>query len=356
MFSACSEQGGAKTIADNSGAASALVSTPRPSVSLPPSENPSVEPKPTSSNEKGDDGPASAATKSVVALAFVGDIALNYSIAKNLEALSSDAPPKDIEPGFPFAAVRERLRAADIAIGNLECVLSPKGKVDTWHKPFRGPKVGIDAIVNSGIDVVSVANNHSFDYGEEGFFDMLKSLDEKKLGVIGRGYRQKSPHEPEKVLVREVRGIKVGLLGFYLERDEDIRRDVIAAALESDIVVAYFHWGREKQSEPSPEQRQQAQTAIVAGADLVIGTHAHVLQPTEMFQGKLIVYGLGNFVFMGMNNEERFRKGGIFNVSMTKQAQIVSFELISTRVDDRGAPVIVVPESSYLPGKEAKTK
>lgn len=296
---------------------------------------------------------AAAASPTPVRLAFVGDIALNYSIATDLEALAEGTAPKQVEPGFPFAGVASLLRAADIAVGNLECVISRKGELSTWHKPFRGPLVGTSAILASGIDVVSVANNHSWDFGADGFFDMLKNLDEKGLSVIGRGFRQNLPHEPEKALVREVRGTRVALLGYYFADDEALARDVAAASKEADIVVVYFHWGKEKQSDATPEQRRQARAAIDAGADLVVGSHVHVLQPTEVYRGKLIAYGLGNFVFMGMNHEERFRRGAILDVSLTRDS-LVSFELVPTRTDDRGAPRIVVPESSYLPPKAKK--
>jgi len=335
------------------GMGSAVASTPDtappPSTLSPSALSPSASQAPSSAPVSS----ASAAAEAPVRLAFVGDIALNYSIADDLEALQAGKAPKDVEAGFPFAGVAARLRAADLAVGNLECVISKKGKVSTWHKPFRGPLVGVDAILASGIDIVSVANNHSWDFGADGFFDMLESLDRKKLAVVGRGYRQELPHEPEKALVREVRGSRVGFVGFYLADDEDLARDVAAAAKEADIVVAYFHWGREKQSDVTPEQRRQARAAIDAGADLVVGSHVHVMQPTEVYRGKLVAYGLGNFVFMGMNHEERFRRGAILDVALTRD-HLVSFELIPTRTDDRGAPREVVPESSYLPSKPRK--
>lgn len=290
------------------------------------------------------------AEPSPVHLAFVGDIAFNYSIAKNLEALSDGTAPKDIEPGFPFAGVKERLSAADIAVANLECVISSKGTLDTWHKPFRGPLAGVDALLAAGIDIVTVANNHSWDFGHDGFFDMLQNLDAKKLPVLGRGYRQKTKHDPEKAYIREVRGTRIAFLGFYLATDEDLTRDIAAAAKEADMVVAYFHWGREKQSEATPEQKVQAHAAIDAGATLVVGSHVHVLQPTEVYKGHLIAYGLGNFVFMGMNHEERFRRAAILEVALTP-THLVAFELVPTRLDDHGAPRLVVPESSYLPPK-----
>lgn len=291
-----------------------------------------------------------SAQKGLIRLALVGDIALNYSIGDDLEAAAAGRAG---EAGFPFAGVAERLRAADVAIGNLECVVSAKGKVSTWHKPFRAPLAGIPAIAAAGIDVVSVANNHSWDFGADGFFDMLKSLDAGKLLVAGRGYRQDLPHEPERPVVRDVRGTRVGVLGFYLEDDESIRRDVAAARGEVDLLIAYFHWGKEKQSDATPEQRRQAHAAIDAGADLVAGAHVHVLQPAEVYRGKLIAYGLGNFVFMGMSHEERFRRGAILEVALTPD-RLESFELVPTRVDDRGAPRLVVPESSYLPSSPAR--
>ena len=291
-----------------------------------------------------------APAPSPVQLAFVGDVALNYSIAKDIEALSAGKAKDGLDDGFPFGGVRDRLKKADLAVANLECVASTKGDVDTWHKPFRAPLAGIDVVLASGIDVVTVANNHSFDFGQEGFFDMLKHLDDKKLAVIGRGYRQKTPHEPERALVREVRGVPVALLGLYLATDAEIARDVGAARAKDRVVVVYFHWGKEKQSDATPEQQRQAHVAIDAGADLVVGSHVHVLQPTEMYKGKLIAYGLGNFVFMGMNTEERFRRGAILEVTMGAQGNVLSYELVPTRIDDRGAPRIVVPESSYLPG------
>ncbi|MFO0593133.1 MAG: CapA family protein [Polyangiaceae bacterium] len=288
-----------------------------------------------------------------IQLAFVGDVALNYGIAKDIEAISAGKAPAGVDDGFPFGGVRDRLKKADLAVANLECVASTKGDVDTWHKPFRAPLAGIDIVLASGIDVVTVANNHSFDFGEAGFFDMLKNLDAKKLPVIGRGYRQKAPHVPETPLVVQVRETQVGLLGLYLATDDEIARDVKAAKAKAGVVVVYFHWGKEKQSDATPEQRRQARAAIDAGADLIVGSHVHVLQPTEMYKGRLIAYGLGNFVFMGMNTEERFRRGAILEVTLGASGDVVSYEMVPTRIDDRGAPRIVVPESSYLPGDKA---
>jgi len=310
----------------------------------------SSAPPPVASSAPPAPSASAAAPKAAapVRLAFVGDIALNYSIATDLEAIAAGKDKKKLAKGFPFDGVAERLRAADLAIGNLECVLSTKGKLSTWHRGFRAPLVGADAILASGIDLVSVANNHSFDFGPEAFFDSLKNLDDKGLGSFGRSFRHEMPREPEKPTIREVRGTKIGFLGYYLAADTGLERDVAAARKQVDLVVVYFHWGKEKQVEATPEQIRHAHLAIDAGADLVVGSHVHVLQPTEMYKGKLVAYGLGNFVFMGMNNEERFRRGAILEVSLTRD-RLESFQLVPTRVDDLGAPRLVVADHSYLP-------
>lgn len=286
-------------------------------------------------------------------LAFVGDVALNYSIATDMEALAAGKPRKGLAADFPFTHVAERLRAADLAVGNLECVLSTKGELSTWHKPFRCPLVGVSVMKGAGLDLVSVANNHSFDFGREGFFDMLKNLDEGGLGSFGRGFRVEAPHEPEEPVVRTVRGVRVGVLGYYFADDRKLAREVTAARARADLVVVYVHWGSEKVSDPTEEQRRQARVAIDAGADLVVGSHVHVLQPTEVYRGKLVAYGLGNFVFMGMTHEERFRRGAVLEVTLSRE-RLEAFELVPTRIDDHGAPHVLAPPHSYLPPRAAE--
>jgi poly-gamma-glutamate capsule biosynthesis protein CapA/YwtB (metallophosphatase superfamily) len=288
----------------------------------------------------------------LVRLAFVGDIALNYSIATTMEALARGERRPGIEPDFPFTHVVERLRAADLAIGNLECVLSTRGELSTWHKPFRCPLSSVAVMKGAGLDLVSVANNHSFDFGREGFFDMLKNLDDGGLGSFGRGFRVEAPHEAELPAVRTVRGARVGVLGYYFADDRKLAREVAAARERCELVIVYFHWGSEKVSDATVEQRRQARVAIDAGADLVVGSHVHVLQPTELYRGKLIAYGLGNFVFMGMTHEERFRRGAVLEVTLSRE-RLESFELVPTRIDDRGAPHVLSPPRSYLPPHDA---
>src|SRR5262249_52558435 len=104
-----------------------------------------------------------------------------------------------------------------------------------------------------------------------------------------------------------------------------------------DVLVVFNHWGRENSTEPLFLQKRLARAVIDAGADLVVGTHAHVLSPEEWYKGKLVFYGLGNFVFSGMNIDERHRTGGYLEVTVGPRG-VVDRRFYRIRLDDMGAP------------------
>ena len=140
-----------------------------------------------------------------------------------------------------------------------------------------------------------MANNHSKDYGEQSYIDTIKALEDE--GITTFGY--------DRTAVMEIKGVKVGLLGTYVLREGLGIKDSMMANLESlkeqgaQIIIASFHWGSEKAYEPDSTQIELAHAAIDNGADLVLGHHPHVLEGIEEYQGKNIVYSLGNFCFGG---------------------------------------------------------
>ena len=269
----------------------------------------------------------------VVHLAFAGDLAMALDIGKNLEALAAGSGT--VEPGYPFAGVAERVAAADLAIGNLECVVSLLGT----PKPsapvtFRAPVLSFGAIQRAGFDVVSVANNHVLDYGPEALDDMVARLDRAGLPHIGVGRRSVDPEMP---LIREIHGLKIGFFGFFDVDVEKACRDVARARARVDLIVVFNHWGVEAQTSPLGAQQTFGRALVDAGAALVVGAHAHVLQPEEWYRGRLIFYGLGNFVFAGMGFDERHRVGGLLEVDLRRRG-VVARRLYRTRLDDTGAP------------------
>jgi poly-gamma-glutamate synthesis protein (capsule biosynthesis protein) len=270
-----------------------------------------------------------------VRLAFAGDLAMAITVGLHLESLAQGKRvPPGVGEGYPFAAVKERIAAADLAIGNLECVVSAKGASNSPFHTFRAPAQAIPAIVAAGFDVVSIANNHALDFGDDALRDMRARLDRGGLPYLGRGTRSNDPEEP---LIREIRGLKIGLYGFY-----DVPYGVAYAMVRKarpqvDVLIVFNHWGREDHPQPIPTQRRLGHGLIDAGADIVVGTHAHVVQPEEWYRGKLIFYGLGNFVFAGMGYDELHRTGAFLELDLDRTG-LRERRVYRVRIDDDGAP------------------
>ncbi len=280
--------------------------------------------------------PSGAATAQPppVRLSFAGDLALTMSVGHRIAALAQGKPVAEhIGPDYPFSHVAKRLRSADLLVGNLECVRSWLGEVSTGHNPFRCPPAAIDVLKQAGFDLVSVANNHAMDFGELGFRDMIRNLEAGGLAHFGQESFTPKLQPP---FIREIRGIKVGLIAYYYTPSNP-RRDVEAARPQVDVLVVFNHWGPEDEVEPLPLQRRLAREFIDGGADLIVGTHAHVVQPVVWYRGKLIAYGIGNFVFSGMGHSVHHRRGALLEVDITK-AGIVAHRMIGIRLGDDGAP------------------
>ena len=163
---------------------------------------------------------------------------------------------------------------------------------------------------------------------------MVARLDRASLPHIGVGRRSVDPEAP---LIREIHGLKLGFFAYYNVAVEKACRDVARARPDVDLLVVFNHWGIEAQAHPDGHQLSFGHALVDAGADLVVGAHAHVLQPEEWYRGKLIFYGLGNFVFAGMGFDERHRVGGLLEVDLSRRG-VIARRLYRTRLDDTGAP------------------
>jgi len=215
---------------------------------------------------------------------------------------------------YPWLSVAPVLRAADIAIANLECSVSTRGyPVPGKQYTFRGKPSSLRAMARyAGVDVVTLANNHTLDYGRLAFADTLSYAHEYGMKTIGGGRNLDVARRP--ALFR-LGGIRVALLGYSDVRplgfdagptwsgtapafpsyiSSDARR---AKNRGADVVVVYFHWGNERAFSPNSRQRSLAAVAFDAGATIVLGAHPHVLQPIEPRRRRLVAWSLGNFVF-----------------------------------------------------------
>lgn len=242
--------------------------------------------------------------KSTVTVLAGGDVNLGRQTGQKILAGEID---------YPFLNIAETLRSADITFINLESQLIDLGgetESPTSEYRFAGPPEGALTLRNAGIDIVSVANNHMWDYGEDGLRSTLENLRAQEVLSIGASTEPNKRFEPK---VLEAKGKKIAFLAitellngyenvgageFVAFNDSEKLIEVIASIRDSvDWVIVSLHAGAEYISKPSSQTVELAHALIDAGADVIIGHHPHVPQPIEIYKDKPIFYSLGNFAF-----------------------------------------------------------
>ena len=234
------------------------------------------------------------------------------------------------DPEKVFRQVRERFHQADIVFCNLEAPLCSR---DTPPTPFarvirlRSDPEMVDALVDAGVDIVSLANTHTMDYGPAGLLQTMETLNRHGIRYCGAGRTITQARTP---VVLELEGTRIAFLGYhsydqfataasdvtpgqamvrvsaylppphaYREEVSRMQQDIRAARQQADVVIVSWHWGQSMTSQLAVHQPYLGHLAIDAGADLVLGHHAHELQGIEVYRGKPICYSLGNFVMDG---------------------------------------------------------
>jgi len=194
--------------------------------------------------------------------------------------------------------VKHIFDADDLTIVNLEGTLTEATAHMNKTYVFRGPPHFAKILSSSGVDAVTLANNHSIDFLELGYQDTADALEAEGIAYFGNDFNT----------ILEIKGIRVGLFGFRFWENNQWNRNQITSAIKdlqergAQLIIAYFHWGIESASTPSAYQRTLGRFTIDSGADLVLGAQPHVLQAIEEYNGKNIVYSLANFCFGGNNN------------------------------------------------------
>lgn len=202
------------------------------------------------------------------------------------------------DPGYFFQGVRDVFAADDLTVINMEGTLTESDTRQDKTYAFKGDPKYTEILTAGNVDAANLANNHSKDYGEQSYTDTIQYLE--SAGIATFGYDRTS--------VLDIKGIKVGLVGIYVLADGMERQQQLIDNIQSvknqgaQVVIVSFHWGTEKATYPDDIQKTLAHTAVDNGADLVVGHHPHVLQGIEEYNGKNIVYSLGNFCFGGNRN------------------------------------------------------
>lgn len=243
-----------------------------------------------------------------------------------------------------FKEIKEYLSEPDLTFGNLETVIAGKSKKYSGYPLFNSPDELLDALKETGFDLLFTSNNHSLDRGIEGVTRTIQEIRKRNLWNVGTYL---SENERDSLLVINLKGIKFGILSYtyglngnYLPKSKSYLVNVIDTTLirkdisrlkekDADLILVYFHFGDEYSRNPSSYQSEVVDKTFKYGADVIIGSHPHVIQPMKLVNknyGKLekgfVVYSLGNFI---SNQRWRYSDAGvILNLEIKKNINIDS--------------------------------
>ncbi len=253
----------------------------------------------TTGGNAADDGQA--------VLLFGGDVYLSNYVLNAYDAAGGIA-------GVLDEGIRREIAGADIFMVNQEFPFTDRGQQAADKQfTFRIPPARVNILKEMDVDIVTMANNHILDYGPDGITDSLAALDGAGIRHVGAG---ENLEQASRLEVIETDGMKIGFLGtsrvymdagwaagashpgvFSTYDSSGVIKAIQQARGQCDYLIVYVHWGVEKATEPQEYQRTMGRQYLDAGADLVVGSHPHVLQEIEYYGGKPIVHSLGNFVF-----------------------------------------------------------
>lgn len=276
----------------------------------------------------------------------VGDVMLAGRWASSIKKQGYDTP---------FSAMTSELAKGDLNLANLESPIARQGKEFTTKKfRFRAAPELAPALRKAGFQLVTLANNHSMDFGGQALGETMKYLETAGIAWIGAG---DNLAESRKMALYTIKGKKITFLGYSLTQPTEffagqqrpgtapgyvklVEADVISARRQADYVIVSFHWGKEGSGTVQAYQRNTAHKAIEAGADVILGHHPHVLQGVERYKNGIIFYSLGNFAFASKSRTSdvaalvRLRLNGD-----AREAEILPLDVLNSRVHFQPQPL-----------------
>jgi gamma-polyglutamate biosynthesis protein CapA len=274
-----------------------------------------------------------------VSLLAFGDVMLDRQVRRFINQNNND---------YPFRLIKNVFPGNDIIFANLEGsvtnnpskTLDLKGKV--LH--FTFDPVMMQVLRTFGFNVVSLANNHAYDFLRDGYLETQEHLKTADIAYFGDPYNKENLS-----VIQEVKGMKIGFVGyheFYTASTTSVVAEIARIRPEADIVIVAPHWGVEYATKHSKAQTAKAHEFIDAGADIVLGAHPHVVQPIEIYNGKPIFYSLGNFIFdqdFSYNTTHGLGVRMVFDSIQDTETIKVNVELIPITI--RKTQAALAPES-----------
>ncbi|MBQ9298132.1 MAG: CapA family protein [Clostridia bacterium] len=293
-----------------------------------------------------------------ISISVVGDIMCHDT--QYLDAFNKSTGEYDFT--HTFTNVADYLKNSDLTIGNLETTFAGADRKYSGYPTFNTPDSLATTLANLGFDVLSTSNNHCLDKGYSGLTRTLEVLDENNIAHMGTYSSQEAR---DTILVKDINGIKFAFLAYTYGTngipipngkeysvnliDKDLIKNDLEKAKELgvDIIAVNMHWGNEYRLKPTAEQEDLANFLFENGVDLILGSHAHVLEPMETRsttlengtkRDKFLIYSLGNFV--SAQNKQYTDHAIILNLKLTKHGNsditIDTVDYIPTYVENRG--------------------
>lgn len=275
-----------------------------------------------------------------------------------------------------FSSIATEFESADLSIINLEnpLIQAECGKPVEGKCTLRGSTGWASVLKATGINLVSLANNHMMDYGEEGLYSTMKALESVGLNYVGAGKDKQDANQP---VFMEVKDQTVAVIArssvvvasksyagdqtpgiAFLDIPETIK--IIKECKEkSNTVILIIHWGIEQYKYPTPDQRRLAKEFIQAGVDIILGHHPHVLQGAETIEGSLVYYSMGNFLFDEFNwtfiNNDGTPQESRFRLSESnRQSGLMVLQSSGTRYEHRFIPTVIMNDGTIAFDKSSR--
>ncbi|WP_046386792.1 CapA family protein, partial [Kitasatospora aureofaciens] len=282
-----------------------------------------------------------------ITVAFAGDV---HFEGRTQPRLTVQSPETALGP------LSRTLADADLSVLNLETAITGRGAPEPKTYTFRTTPKALSVLKDSGVDVVSMANNHAVDFGADGLVDTLAAKDSSPIPVLGVGHNAKEAYAP---YVTTVRGVKVAVVA--ASQVEDITNQkwragankpgiasaldvpalvsaVQAAKQQAPVVLVYLHWGEEGKACPTAAQTAIAKKLAAVGASAVVGTHAHTMVGSGMLGNTYVGYGFGNFLWYGTSNYAFSNETGVTTLTLAADGKVTGEAFAPATIDDKGIP------------------
>ncbi|MFI9359592.1 CapA family protein [Kitasatospora sp. NPDC053057] len=320
---------------------------PAPAKTAPPAAAPASAAAPSGTAAPAPTKGGAPRPDGTITVAFAGDV---HFEGRTQPRLSVQPPETALGP------ISRTLADADLSVLNLETAITGRGAPEPKTYTFRTTPNALSVLKDSGVDVVSMANNHAVDFGADGLADTLAAKDSSPIPVLGVGHNAKEAYAP---YVTTVRGVKVAVVA--ASQVEDITNQkwragankpgiasaldvpalvsaVQAAKQQAPVVLVYLHWGEEGKACPTGAQTTIAKKLAAVGASAVVGTHAHTMVGSGMLGNTYVGYGFGNFLWYGTSNYAFSNETGVTTLTLSADGKVTGEAFAPATIDDKGIP------------------